>query len=672
MSFFRKNKQRKTVHTSLIFTLVIGMAIVVWSGLQTVFAVSTTNSIEQIGISASLFNNENKVINNGSYEVRFALYSVDRSVSDSYPSDSDASTRLWEETQTVEVKSGLIKSFLGKVNPLPANLDFAQGDYYIGIRIGTDSEMIPRKKLGSVPSATNSQFLQGKTIGTNEGDISTLGKGGKMDIGMLPTGKGKSQLVLGNDSRLADIHVQNTDISTDSQTFNIGSGSSLGSTNFDLTVSNASSAPTLRFNASTQRWQFSNDGTTYNNISGGSVNSVTLGTDTNGDYVASITAGDGLVGSVTGEGSTPTLGVDILNTGIGSGSSISFSGLEFAGPSNSLTLLQGCANNDVLSWDSSLKAWKCAVASGVAGLSGSGTNGSVAYWTGMSSLSYENQLNVSRGGTGLSGSSAPNGSLLIGNGLNYTLATLTPGTGITVTNASGSITLATTAPTSVTNDTNVTGSIASNALTLAWSGQLSVARGGTGQSSYTPGDMLYYSSGTSLSKLGIGGNGQVLVISGGIPTWAATAPGAAHDLLSSAHSDVVASAVARGSLITGQGITPAWAQLAIGTNGQVLKSNGTDIAWSTDNNATYSAGGTLLQLSGSTFSVKEGLLTSGRLCTYDGTNLVCDTSSSSVGHTAVTLAGTPNYLTIDGAQVITLGSIDLTTDVTGTLPVANG
>ena len=39
--------------------------------------------------------------------------------------------------------------------------------------------------------------------------------------------------------------------------------------------------------------------------------------------------------------------------------------------------------------------------------------------------------------------------------------------------------------------------------------------------------------------------------------------------------------------------------------------------------------------------------------------------------TAVTLTGTPNYITISG-QVITRGSIDLADDVTGTMPVANG
>lgn len=40
-----------------------------------------------------------------------------------------------------------------------------------------------------------------------------------------------------------------------------------------------------------------------------SANSVALGTDTTGDYVASITSGNGLTGGTTGEGSTPTLAV---------------------------------------------------------------------------------------------------------------------------------------------------------------------------------------------------------------------------------------------------------------------------------------------------------------------------------------------------------------------------
>jgi hypothetical protein len=59
-----------------------------------------------------------------------------------------------------------------------------------------------------------------------------------------------------------------------------------------------------------------------------------------------------------------------------------------------------------------------------------------------------------------------------------------------------------------------------------WNGTaVTTAYGGTGLASYTAGDLPYYSTGTTLSKLGIGTNGYVLTSNGTAPTWAAnTAP----------------------------------------------------------------------------------------------------------------------------------------------------
>jgi hypothetical protein len=56
------------------------------------------------------------------------------------------------------------------------------------------------------------------------------------------------------------------------------------------------------------------------------------------------------------------------------------------------------------------------------------------------SLTLTNALRVSQGGTALS-STPTNGQLLIGNGTGYTLATLTAGSGITITNNAGSISI---------------------------------------------------------------------------------------------------------------------------------------------------------------------------------------------------------------------------------------
>ena len=64
---------------------------------------------------------------------------------------------------------------------------------------------------------------------------------------------------------------------------------------------------------------------------------------------------------------------------------------------------------------------------------------------------------------------------------------------------------------------NTSGSAASLSATLA------VASGGTNITSYTTGDIIYASASGTLAKLGIGSTGQVLTVSGGIPSYAATA-----------------------------------------------------------------------------------------------------------------------------------------------------
>ena len=77
------------------------------------------------------------------------------------------------------------------------------------------------------------------------------------------------------------------------------------------------------------------------------------------------------------------------------------------------------------------------------------------------------------------------------------------------------------------DDTNVTLAISSvgstHTFTLGWTGQLSVTRGGTGLSTFTGGDMLYYATGTALSKLAIDVSGRWLGSSGTAPQWNAPA-----------------------------------------------------------------------------------------------------------------------------------------------------
>jgi len=77
---------------------------------------------------------------------------------------------------------------------------------------------------------------------------------------------------------------------------------------------------------------------------------------------------------------------------------------------------------------------------------------------------------------------------------------------------------------------NTTGIITASTLsgihTGTWNGvAIAATVGGTGQTTYTTGDILYASASNTLTKLNIGSNGQVLTVSSGVPTWAASAGG---------------------------------------------------------------------------------------------------------------------------------------------------
>lgn len=79
--------------------------------------------------------------------------------------------------------------------------------------------------------------------------------------------------------------------------------------------------------------------------------------------------------------------------------------------------------------------------------------------------------------------------------------------------------------TGVTAGTGLTGGGASGSVTLNLDTPVSATNGGTAQTTYTTGDLLYASASNTLSKRAIGSTGQVLTVSGGVPTWATPASG---------------------------------------------------------------------------------------------------------------------------------------------------
>jgi|JI10StandDraft_1071094.scaffolds.fasta_scaffold10699_2 hypothetical protein len=85
-------------------------------------------------------------------------------------------------------------------------------------------------------------------------------------------------------------------------------------------------------------------------------------------------------------------------------------------------------------------------------------------------------LTVPNGGTGLSATPA-NGQVLIGNGTGYTLSNMSSGTGVSVLNGAGTITLTNTGVTGVSSGTGISASASTGAITLTNTGVTGVSAG---------------------------------------------------------------------------------------------------------------------------------------------------------------------------------------------------
>ena len=77
--------------------------------------------------------------------------------------------------------------------------------------------------------------------------------------------------------------------------------------------------------------------------------------------------------------------------------------------------------------------------------------------------------------------------------------------------------------TGVTAGTGLSGGGTSGDVTLSLSIPVTEVRGGTNQTTYTTGDLLYASGANTLAKRAIGTSGQVLTVTSGVPTWATPA-----------------------------------------------------------------------------------------------------------------------------------------------------
>jgi len=242
-------------------------------------------------------------------------------------------------------------------------------------------------------------------------------------------------------------------------------------------------------------------------------------------------------------------------------------------------------------------------------------------------------------------------------------------------------------------------------VTGIWNGtKISEVYGGTNQSTYTTGDILYASASNTLSKLSIGTTNQVLTVVGGVPIWQTPSGGGGSGTVTSitagtnltggtiTTSGTIALATTLTGLtsVTSTGFTGALTgNASTATTLQTTRTiNGVSFDGSANITVTAAAG----TLTGTTLNatvVSSSLTSVGTITTgvWNGTTiavnrggtgltsytigdiLYADTSSSLAKLADI---ATGNALISGGVGVApTWGKIGLTTHVTGNLPVTN-
>lgn len=117
---------------------------------------------DTVGFEGQLADSSGNPVQDGTYDFTFKLYSL-----------STGGAALWTETQTdIQVTDGLYSVQLGSGTALSAS-DF-DGDRWLGVTVGTDSEMAPLIPISAVPFALNARQamgLQGRDVAAEPAPI---------------------------------------------------------------------------------------------------------------------------------------------------------------------------------------------------------------------------------------------------------------------------------------------------------------------------------------------------------------------------------------------------------------------------------------------------------------------------------------------------------------------
>jgi len=144
-----------------MFRLMLTILLALFVGIPFAIAFDDTVIMPFQGYLADISGNP---VADGDYTMVFAIYD-----------DSTMGNALWTETHTVAVTNGGFSVTLGSDEPMVDTTlweyDSGDADRWIGVTVGTDSEMSPRTRLGSTPYAGVSNGVKGH-IRTGIGQVS--------------------------------------------------------------------------------------------------------------------------------------------------------------------------------------------------------------------------------------------------------------------------------------------------------------------------------------------------------------------------------------------------------------------------------------------------------------------------------------------------------------------
>lgn len=237
--------------------------------------------------------------------------------------------------------------------------------------------------------------------------------------------------------------------------------------------------------------------------------------------------------------------------------------------------------------------------------------------------------------------------------------------------------------------------------TGVWNGTaVGATFGGTSQTTYATGDMLYASAANTLSKLTIGSSNQVLVVTGGIPVWTTLAPGGVTSVSGTTNRitstggatpviDISAAYVGQTSITTlGTIATGVWNGTAVGptfggtglttyTTGDILYASASNVlsklAAGTNTFVLTMAAGIPSWAAPAAGGVSSVTGTTNRITVSPTTGAtVVDIAATYVGQTSITTLGTIATGTWQGTAVdATHGGTAQTTWTTGDLLYAS-